>query len=259
MALISDNPELLEEPPLYSTETEAIKVAADNGYRLRRGTDGPWLRFGSTTAPCDVFIAYSHSGQWWLSIEHAGVARELSGASLSGPGIHTLSFDSLYEMHRTLDRAYHLSLSLPSAPLSAFEQATEGLLRSTEAQRMVIMRVGQDIFRAALMDYWNCRCPLTGITDPALLRASHIVPWAECATDEMRLNVYNGLLLSPLWDAAFDAGLISFAADGSVLTSPTLSEEAARTLQLEMRPRLHSLTPNHEALLQKHRTRHRYS
>jgi hypothetical protein len=259
MALISRNSELLEDPPLYSTETEAIKVAADNGYRLRRGTDGPWIRFGSTTAPCDVFIAYSHSGKWWLSVEHAGVARELGGESLSGPGIHTLFFDSLYEMHRTLDRAYHLSLSLPSAPLSAFEQATEGLLRSTEAQRMVIMRVGQDIFRAALIDYWNCRCPLTGITDPALLRASHIVPWAECATDEMRLNVYNGLLLSPLWDAAFDSGLISFATDGSVLTSPKLSEEAARALQLETRPRLHSLTPNHEALLQNHRTRHRFS
>jgi hypothetical protein len=259
MALMSGNPELLEDPPLYSTETEAIKVAADNGYRLRRGTDGPWLRFGSTTAPCDVFIAYSYSGQWWLSIEHTGVAHELGGTSLAGPGIHTLSFDSLYEMHRTLDRVYHLSISLPSAPLSAFEQATEGLLRSTEAQRMVIMRVGQDIFRAALMDYWKGRCPLTGITDPALLRASHIVPWAECTTDEMRLNVYNGILLSPLWDAAFDAGLISFTADGTVLTSPTLSVEAARALQLEMRPRLQSLTPNHELMLQNHRTRHRFS
>ena len=30
------------------------------------------------------------------------------------------------------------------------------------------------------MDYWGGRCPITGITDPALLRASHFVPWAEC-------------------------------------------------------------------------------
>ena len=38
----------------------------------------------------------------------------------------------------------------------------------------------------------------TGITDPALLRASHIVPWAECG-DAQRLDVHNGLLLSALW------------------------------------------------------------
>jgi len=32
----------------------------------------------------------------------------------------------------------------------------------------------------ALMDYWAGRRPLTGITEPALLRASHIVPWSDC-------------------------------------------------------------------------------
>jgi hypothetical protein len=62
-----------------------------------------------------------------------------------------------------------------------------------------------------------------------------------------------------LWDAAFDAGLISFTADGSVLTSPTLSVEAARALRLEMRPRINLLTPNHEVMLQNHRTRHHFS
>jgi predicted restriction endonuclease len=46
--------------------------------------------------------------------------------------------------------------------------------------------------------------------DPALLRASHIVPWAQCQTDALRLDVPNGLLMSALWDAAFDAGLVSF-------------------------------------------------
>src|SRR6266478_8616464 len=75
-------------------------------------------------------------------------------------------------------------------------------------------RIGQDLFRQALMEYWNSRCPLTGITDAALLRASHIVPWAECATDELRLDVHNGLLLSALWDSGLDAGLITFANDG---------------------------------------------
>jgi putative restriction endonuclease len=63
------------------------------------------------------------------------------------------------------------------------------------------------------MDYWGGRSPLTGITEPVLLRASHILPWAQ-STDEQRLDVYNGLLLSALWDAAFDAGLVSFGDNG---------------------------------------------
>jgi predicted restriction endonuclease len=83
----------------------------------------------------------------------------------------------------------------------------------------VVQRIGQDVFRDALMDYWGGRCQLTGITDAALLRALHIVPWAECS-DEQRLDVHNGLLLSALWDAAFDKGLVSFADNGTPLPWP---------------------------------------
>lgn len=36
----------------------------------------------------------------------------------------------------------------------------------------------------------------------------------------------NGLLLSALWDAAFDRGLISFSEDGNVLHSESISAEA---------------------------------
>jgi hypothetical protein len=74
---------------------------------------------------------------------------------------------------------------------------------------LVVQRIGQGIFRARLMDYRQGCCPLTGISDPALLRASHIIPWADCESDAERLDVHNGLLLSALWDAAFDAGLVA--------------------------------------------------
>ncbi|TIU99337.1 MAG: HNH endonuclease, partial [Mesorhizobium sp.] len=94
------------------------------------------------------------------------------------------------------------------------------LPRTTEAERLVVQRVGQDIFRKALLEYWQGRCPLTGITEPVLLRASHIVPWAECKSDAQRLDVHNGLLLSALWDAAFDGGLVSFSDNGTPLFSP---------------------------------------
>jgi putative restriction endonuclease len=60
------------------------------------------------------------------------------------------------------------------------------------------------------MEYWGGRCPITGLEQPELLRASHIKPWADCATDAERLDVFNGLLLGAHIDAAFDSALISF-------------------------------------------------
>ena len=102
---------------------------------------------------------------------------------------------------------------------------------TTETERLVVQRVGQDIFRARLMDYWQGHCPLTWISDPELLRASHIVPRKTCESDAERLNIYNGLLLSALWDAAFGNGLVSFDDEGRPIFSPGLSDGARAELR----------------------------
>ncbi len=81
---------------------------------------------------------------------------------------------------------------------------------STEAERLAKQRIGQGIFPASLDDYRGGRCPVTGIADRPLLRASRTKPWALCATDEERFDVDNGFLL----DAAFDAALITFNEGG---------------------------------------------
>ncbi len=119
---------------------------------------------------------------------------------------------------------------------------------------LAAQRVGQDLFRDALLDYWGRLCPITGITEPGLLRASHIVPWAEC-TDEKRLDVHNGLLLSALWDAAFDRGLVSFADDGTVLASDKLGSKEREALGLGSGPKLAGLREQHCANLAQHRIR----
>ena len=165
---------------------------------------------------------------------------------------------NLTDLHAALDRVYKLAMSLPEAPLERFKAQTANLPRTTEAERLVIQRIGQDVFRDALMDYWGGRCPITGITEPGLLRASHIVPWADC-TDAQRLDVHNGLLLSALWDAAFDRGLISFADGGTVLESPQLSETARTALGLSGAPPLAGLRDAHRTNLALHRTRNGFS
>src|SRR5262249_32690662 len=150
---------------------------------------------------------------------------------------------------------YKLAISLPDAPLIQFLKETAHLPQTTEAERLVVRRIGQDIFRDRLMDYWGARCPLTGITEPALLLASHILPWAACR-DAQRLDVHNGLLLSPLWDAAFDKGLVSFADDGTSILSPRVGEAARTALAADRAPPIPGLRPEHRANLALHRARY---
>jgi hypothetical protein len=248
-----------EKPPGFAVRTEAQKAAADNGFRLEHGIEDGWLRYGSTTAPGSLWIASASSqGPWLLSIDHSGVVAEIGTLPASpapGPGLATFMFETLAQLHAALDRVYKLAVSLPDAPLARFQAKIASLPRTTEAERLVIQRIGQNVFRDALMDYWGGRCPLTGITEPALLRASHIVPWSEC-DDVQRLDVHNGLLLSALWDAAFDQGLVSFADDGSPRASPKLSEVARTALGVHAAPPLRGLQDAHRANLSLHRMRY---
>jgi hypothetical protein len=248
----------VEVPPGFVSRTEAQKAAWDNGYRLEHGVEGAWLRYASTTAAGAVWIAgASPHGPWLLSIDHSGAAAEIGALPVSpidGPGLVTFQLSTLGQLHAALDRVYKLAVSLPDAPLARFRVKTKDLPQTTEAERLVVQRVGQDIFREALMGYWGARCPLTGITEPALLRASHILPWADC-TDAQRLDVYNGLLLSALWDAAFDSGLISFADDGSVLVSDQVGGATRAALGIAPTTRLNGLRDRHRANLALHRLR----
>jgi hypothetical protein len=81
------------------------------------------------------------------------------------------------------------------------------------------------------------------------------VPWAECADDAQRLDVYNGLLLSALWDAAFDAGKVSFSDAGDPLFHAELGETERNLLRANAAPCLIGLMPKHLPNLVRHRRR----
>lgn len=78
-------------------------------------------------------------------------------------------------------------------------------------------RVGQDFFRRTVLSAHRNRCCITGLAEPRLLVASHIVPWKDDKAN--RLNPRNGLCLSMLHDKAFDTGMITLNEDLTVRVS----------------------------------------
>jgi hypothetical protein len=242
-------------PQNFVVAEECQKVAWQNGYRRALGETDGWARYGSTTAKGTVwFAAAGPDGPWFLALDHDGIVEELNlpPADVPGPGLVRYAYPNLTALYAVMPRVYQLGVTLPDGPLEEFHAAVANLPKSTEAERLIIQRVGQDIFRNRLMTYWQGRCPLTGIADPALLRASHIVPWKDCTSDADRLDVHNGLLLSALWDAAFDRRLVTFDDDGHPQFSPKLSETARAELRWQSPI---PLTDKHRARLVWHRTK----
>ena len=250
---------MIVAPQSFIVREECEKAASQNGFRRVLGEKAGWAAFGSTTAQGTIHLAaIGAQGPWFLALDHRGIIAELDlpPADVPGPGRVRHVFDSLGALYSALHRVYELAISLPDAPLREFEAQVAGRPRTTEVERLVIQRIGQDIFRARLMDYWQRRCPLTGISDVALLRASHIVPWADCESDAERLDVHNGLLLSALWDATFDRALVTFDDNGEPEFAHGLSERARAELRWSSPIRL---TDKHRRRLARHRERARTS
>lgn len=223
---------MIQVPQSFVTQTECNKVAHDHGFRREHGETDGWRHYGSTTVQGSIWLAFEATGRWLLAIDHAGVVAELDldASDIDGPGLARFRFSTLSEINAIMSRLYELAASLPDAPLQKFLIKTRNMPTTTEAERLSVQRVGQDIFRKSLIEYWKGHCPLTGITDNTLLRASHIKPWNDCETDNERLDVYNGLLLSALWDAAFDRGLVTFGDDGVPEFHTSLSTNARQHL-----------------------------
>jgi len=93
-------------------------------------------------------------------------------------------------------------------------------------ERYVKTRVNQNFFRKMILTNYHSKCAVTGIDMPALLIASHIIPWAE--NKEERLNPANGICLSALYDKAFDQHLISFDEDYRMILSQNLKEQCTK-------------------------------
>lgn len=122
-----------------------------------------------------------------------------------------------------------------------------------ERSYLIKQRVGQNLIRSKLLETIKS-CELSGIDNPILLHASHIVPWKSDAT--LRGNSNNVLLLAAPYDFLFDKGLISFDENGKILISSMLDEKCRTVFCLNNHMRLSFKNRNKTEtlrLLAKHR------
>jgi hypothetical protein len=127
-------------------------------------------------------------------------------------------------------------------------------------KRLIDARLGQGQFRNDLISLWQ-GCSVTNCNLTEVLRASHIKPW-RIATQQEKVDVYNGLLLMPNLDALFDQALITFNEQGMIEISKRIPKSAwelfclSKGLRVKLRPKHKRYLQHHRELFRQHQIEH---
>ena len=184
------------------------------------------------------------SGRWLSSTAHEGL-------------LHVFPEGDLFVVVPTYQPICRVPLAELASTLSELSQSDtapkgEPPLR-TERQQLVTTRTAQHRYRAGQEKIWSSKCPLTGVSIPSLLRASHAKPWKDC-TDAERVDPYNCFLLEARMDVLFDQGYITFDDAGTLRISTRLTKEEVHALGLlAVAQTIPQITPKHHTYLRWHR------
>jgi len=240
------------------------KAGKDNGWEHLKNSTPGYVDMSSAFHSVSVFVddeelpqEYKYRVRFDVTISDSEVLRSVSNILYKKDAYYVKDEEAL---SRLLYRCAALFVSLPDSPLEQYERQvqkelqadTDGII-NTEKEVTVRQRVGQNIYREALLKYWQNACALTGITIPEVLKASHAKPWVDCATDAERLNVYNGFLLAANIDSLFDSGLISFTDAGMILISSIVPPSEYMRLGISVECKLRWIDKMHLPFLQWHR------
>ena len=121
----------------------------------------------------------------------------------------------------------------------------------TERKGLITSRVGQGFYRQQIVEKLGGICPVTSSNLKQILISSHIVPWSESNDDE-RLDIENGILLSPNIDSLFDKHLISFEDNGCIIISSKIDEVNQKSLGLNSQIKI-PITEGMKKYLERHR------
>jgi putative restriction endonuclease len=158
-------------------------------------------------------------------------------------------FDTETAFHEFIDKLISLPQAYISNELEDIEEAENQMsnIPATEREALVKSRLGQGRFRNRLIELWET-CSVTSCSDISVLKASHIKPWRD-SNNEERLDFYNGFLLTPNLDAAFDTGLISFENDGAIIISSFLTLDVQDVLGIHKKLKIAGIKQQNKAYL----------
>jgi len=121
----------------------------------------------------------------------------------------------------------------------------------TERLGLVVSRVGQGAYRKSIINRWENKCAVTSFNDGRILIASHIHPWKD-ANDDERLDVDNGILLSPVYDALFDRRLVTFDTNGKIVLSEAITSLEFNKIGVSGNERIKRLSTGNLSYLTRH-------
>lgn len=178
------------------------------------------------------------------------ISAKTKGANMRGgafPGQSDVFFGTSNEVY-----TYELSKKIALLKIEKDIEEIENLNETTETekQRLISTRLGQGWYREQLISYWR-GCSVTKCNEISVLRASHIKPW-HVSSNEERLDVFNGLLLTPNVDILFDKGFISFDNDGKIIISEQISSDNISKLGINSHMEI-SICDSHIKFLEWHR------
>ena len=103
----------------------------------------------------------------------------------------------------------------------------------------------QRIFREQIiLPAYESTCAITGIQTKSLLKAAHILRWAD--NEKERLNPQNGICLSALVDGCFEKGIITIDKNYRVKVSPKVRLDHALAKELKKYDRKKILLPKNK-------------
>ncbi|MEN9661764.1 MAG: hypothetical protein RL324_713 [Verrucomicrobiota bacterium] len=241
--------------------TLITKSGYDNGWEVVAEDTSARVVLASALHRARVIIAGEKEpgADWNVRFDQASLTREVGrtvGIPMTGTDHYVARGD--HELGGLLREAARLARALPDAPERRYAQAVAKALATdaivqTEVKRMVTQRIGQDVFRDSLMDYWGGACAVTGIAIPELLRASHTKPWTDCSSDAERLNVFNGFLLVAHLDALYDRHLMTFDESGEARFAAQIDGSTRVKLGLSSALHLRWVCSEHQEFLGQHR------
>ncbi len=145
----------MSTPISAATATRLEKAAVDNGFDRELPREGGWFVFTSTQASLHLWLTVQDDGLFVAAFSQFHVSKALGehGTSTTSSLPERASAGRVVadipSLHRMVRRAFQLSRSLPDELLHTFESQVARLPRRTEAERLVIQRVGRGFITVA--------------------------------------------------------------------------------------------------------------